>query len=184
VRHVALLGAADRPDAFAAIAARADAAGRLDLRTELVLADGHGSTLLLRDAERLGSGPTKTLWRAAGRPQLELLVAGRYYSGLLAADGALHAWPREPGGRLAAWLELELTAPASTAVPFAVELPGGRTLEWTVRAGTSERVRIPVCARGVWKASFRSGSVGIVHGTRVGPHSAEPRLVETPSACR
>ena len=45
------------------------------------------------------------------------------------------------------------------------------------------RVRIPVCSTGVWTAPFRSGSVGLAHGTRVGPRSSEPLLRPDPQAC-
>jgi hypothetical protein len=181
VDHLALLDEADRPDAFAALAAEPDGAGRIDLPTTLVLTDGHGSTVLLRGAERLEAGPTKTLWRTDGTARLELLVAGRYHSGVLAADGGLRAWPERPGGRLAAWLELELSAPAATAL--AVELPSGRELAWRVRPGATTSVRVPVCAAGVWTASFRTEGIALAHGTRVGPRSTEPRLFPDARAC-
>ena len=183
VRHLALLEGADRPDAFAVLEPAVDGAGRLDLPAGLLLTDMHGTTILLRDAERIASGPTKTLWRPAGRPQLQLLAAGRYFSGLMASDGGFRIWPREPGGKLAGWLELELAGAGTTPVPFQVELPGGRSLELTIPPRTPKLVRIPVCSRGVWSAGYTSGSVGVVHGTRVGLRSSEPRLVDDPSAC-
>lgn len=183
VRQLALLDGADRPDAFAALEPRVDGAGRLDLPAGPLLVDGHGSTVLLRDAERLGSGPTKTLWRPSGRPQLELLLAGRYFSGLLATEGGIRVWPRVPGGRLAAWLELELAAAGTTPVPFRVELPGGRTIDVVAPPRTPKLVRIPVCGRGLWTASYASETVALVHGTRVGVRSSEPRLVDDASAC-
>ena len=74
--------------------------GRLDLPAGALLTDMHGSTVLLRDAERVAAGPTKTLWRTAAPPQLQLVLAGRYFSGLLASDGGIRVWPAEPGGRL------------------------------------------------------------------------------------
>ena len=117
VRHLALLDGADRPDAFAVLEPAVDGAGRLDLPAGLLLTDMHGSTILLRDAERVASAPTKTLWRTQRRPQLELLAAGRYFSGLMAADGGLRVWPREPGGRFAGWLQLELAGAGTTPVP-------------------------------------------------------------------
>jgi hypothetical protein len=184
VRQLALLDGADRPDAFAALEPDVDAAGRLDLPAGSLLVDGHGSTVLLRGAERLGAGPTKTLWRTSERPQLQLLFAGRYFSGLLATEGGVRVWPAEPGGRLSGWLELELAAAGTTPVAFEVELPSGRTLEVVVPPRSGKLVRIPVCSRGVWKASYASGSVGFVHGTRVGLRSTEPRVVDDPSACR
>ena len=183
VRHLALLDGADRPDAFAVLEPAVDGAGRLDLPAGPLLTDMHGSTILLRDAERVASAPTKTLWRTQGRPQLELLAAGRYFSGLMAADGGFRVWPREPGGRLAGWLQLELAGAGTTPVPFDVELPSGQRLELTIPPRTPKLVLIPVCGRGVWTASWASGSVGIVHGTRVGVRSSEPRLVADPSAC-
>lgn len=183
VRHLALLDGADRPDAFAVLEPAVDGAGRLDLPAGLLLTDTHGSTILLRDAGRVASGPTKTLWRSHHRPQLQLLAAGRYFSGLMGSDGGFRVWPRQPGGHLAGWVELELAGAGTTPVPFDVELPSGRRLELTIPPRTPKLVRIPVCGRGVWTASWSSGSVGVVHGTRVGVRSSEPHLVADPSAC-
>lgn len=181
VERIALLDGADRPDAFATLEASADAAGRLDLPAGPLLVDGHGSAVSLRNATAVATAPTKTLWRTNGAPQLELLVVGHYFSGLLAAEGGMRVWPAAPGGRIAAWLELELSS--ATSVDFEVELPGGRTLERTVSGSDPRLLRIPVCSRGVWTAGYASGSVGIVHGTRVGVRSSEPRLVDDASAC-
>jgi len=100
------------------------------------------------------------------------------------SDGGFRIWPREPGGRLAGWLELELVGAGTTPVPFNVELPSGDRLELAIPPRTPKLVRIPVCGRGVWTAGWASGSVGVVHGTRVGVRSSEPQLVADPSACR
>lgn len=181
VRHLALLSDADRPDAFAALSGRPDGAGRLDLPTRLVLVDGHGSTVRLRDAEPVWSGSTKTLWRTTGAAQLELMVAGRYFSGLLAAEGGIRVWPPEPGGQVSAELTLTLTPSASGT--FVVELPDGSNLERPLKRGVNTSVIVPVCGRGVWTASFETTSVALAHGTRVGPYSDEPRLVDDPAAC-
>jgi hypothetical protein len=99
----------------------------------------------------------------------------------MAADGGIRVWPAEPGGRIAAWLELELSAPSR--VVFEVELPDGRTIERVVSGSSAQLLRIPVCARGIWTAGYASGTIGVVHGTRVGVHSSEPRLVDDPAAC-
>ncbi len=63
VRRLALLDGADKPDAFAVLEPAVDGAGRLDLPAGPLLTDVHGSTVLLRDADRVAAGPTKTLWR-------------------------------------------------------------------------------------------------------------------------
>jgi hypothetical protein len=183
IQHLALLNGADRTDAFAVLEPAVDGAGRLDLPAGVLLTDRHGSTMLLRDAERIASAPTKILWRSNGRPQLQLVAVGRYFSGLLASEGGFRVWPREPGGKLAGWLEFELVAAGSMPVPFEVEPLSGRALELTIPPRTPRLVRIPVCSRGAWRAGYTSGSVGIVHGTRVGLRSSEPRLVDDPSAC-
>ena len=83
VQRVVLLDGAGQPDPFAAPSADLDDAGHLVGTTGLVLADAHGSSLVLRNAVRVAAGPTKTLWRSSGAPQLEVMMAGRYYSGLL-----------------------------------------------------------------------------------------------------
>lgn len=183
VRQLALLEGAGRTDAFAVLEPEVDGAGRLGLPPGPLLTDSHGSTVILRGAERVASGPTKTLWRTTGAPQLELLLAGRYFTGLMASEGGIRVWPREPGGRIAAWLELEIAGAGTTPVPFEVALPGGRSLKVTAPPRRPKLVRIPVCSRGVWNAAYSSGSVGVVHGTRVGVRSSEPRLVGDASAC-
>ena len=67
----------------------------------------------------------------------------------MASDGGPHVWPREPGGRLAGWLELQLAGASTTPVPFDVKLPSGDRLELTIPPRTPKLVRIPVCGRGV-----------------------------------
>jgi hypothetical protein len=185
VRRLVLLDGAGRPDSFAAPTARLDGAGHLVGTSGLVLADTLGSALVLRDAERVATGPTKTLWRPHGAPQLQALMSGRYYNGLLLGEGGIRVWPERAGGLLAGWLELDLSAPSgTTTLPFRVTLPDGHELERRIRAGAATTVRIPVCADGVWKAPFSAGSVALADGTRVGLSSSEPRVVDDAAACR
>ena len=66
VRHLALLDGADRPDAFAVLEPAVDGAGRLDLPAGPLLTDMHGSTILLRDAERVASGADEDALAHAG----------------------------------------------------------------------------------------------------------------------
>lgn len=184
VRRVVLLDGAGQPDQFAAPSAALDDAGHLVGTTGLVLADTHGSSLVLRDAVRIATGPTKTLWRSRGAPQLEVMMTGRYYNGLLLGEGGIRIWPERAGTKLAGWLELGLSAPSGTApLPFRVELPDGHSIEHRIRAGTVTTIRVPVCAAGVWKAPFSAGTVTLTDGTRVGLSSSEPRLVDDAAAC-
>lgn len=184
VERLVLLGEAGRPDPFTAPPADPDGAGNLAGATGLVLADTHGSSLVLRDAERVAAGPTKTLWRPRTTAQLQLMMSGRYFSGLLSSEGGIRVWPARVGGEQAGRLELDLSAPTgATPLTFRLELPDGRTLEHRIRAGRVKTISVPVCASGVWTASFSAAAVAIVHGTRVGLRSSEPRFVDDPAAC-
>lgn len=184
VRRLILLDGAGKPDSFAAPRAGVDEAGHLLGTSGLVLADALGSSLVLRDAVRVAAGPTKTLWRSSGAPQLQVLMTGRYYNGLLLGEGALRVWPEHAGGRLAGWLELDLSAPrGTTALPLRLELPNGHSVEHRIRAGWVTTIRVPVCADGTWKAPFSAGSAALADGTRVGLSSSEPRLVDDTAAC-
>jgi hypothetical protein len=184
VQRLVLLEDAVKPDPFAAPPADVDEAGRLVGTTGLLLADTHGSSLVLRDAVRVAAGPTKTLWRSRGAPQLELMMTGRYYSGSLSGEGAIRVWPEHAGGKLEGWLELDLSAPSgASALPFRVELPDGHKVEHRIRAGRTTTIRVPVCATGVWTAPFTAGTDALVHGTLVGLSSSEPRLADDAAAC-
>lgn len=183
VQRLVLLAASGRPDPFATPLAAVDGAGRLVGVAGPILADVHGSWLVLRDALRLASGPTKTLWSPAGTPQLQLLMTGRYFSGLLAAEGGIRVWPATAGGKLAGRVELELSNPGDVPMPLRLELPDGRVVERSVEPGATRAIQVPVCGTGVWTAPFSAGAVAIVHGTRVGLRSSEPRFVDDPAAC-
>ena len=184
VERLILLDDAASPDPFAAPSADLDDAGHLVGTTGLVLADTYGSSVVLRNAVRLAAGPTKTLWRSRSTPQLQLTMTGRYFSGALSGEGGIRVWPEHAGGKLEGWLELDLSAPSGTApLPFRLELPDGRSIEHRIRGGRATTIRVPVCAAGAWKAPFTAGTVAIVHGTRVGLSSSEPRLVDDAAAC-
>ena len=184
VQHLVLLDDAVSPDPFAAPPAHVDEAGHLVGTKGLVLADTHGASIVLRDAARIAAGPTKTLWRPRNAPQLQLLMVGRFFSGLLSSDGAIRIWPEHAGGKLAGRLELDLSARTGTSpLPFRLELPNGRKVEYLIRPGRVTTVEVPVCANAVWTAPFWAGTAAIVHGERVGLSSSEPRLVEDPTAC-
>ena len=184
VQRLVLLDDAASPDPFAAPSADLDDAGHLVGTTGLVLADTYGSAVVLRNAVRLASGPTKTLWRSRSTPQLQLTMTGRYFSGALSSEGELRVWPEHAGGKLAGWLELDLSAPSGAApLPFRVELPAGHSSEHRIRGGRTTTIRVPVCAAGAWKAPFPAGTDALAHGTLVGLDSSEPRFVGDAAAC-
>jgi hypothetical protein len=184
VRRVLLLDETSGPDPFAAPSANLDETGHLVGTSGLVLADALGSSLVLRNAVRVATGPTKTLWRPQGTPQLEVLMTGRYFNGLLLGEGAIRVWPERAHGKLAGWLEVDLSAPrGTTTLPFLLELPDGRSIERSIPAGRTTTIKVPVCSSGIWKTPFSAGTVALADGTRVGLSSSEPRLVDDPAAC-
>lgn len=189
VKRVVLFQGAVRPDVFAATDIQVDAAGRLSAAADPVtgplLVDVHGMSVELRDAERLGAGPTKTLWRPRGQAQLLLAMPGLFYDGWLSADGGgVAVWPERLGARLAGWFELDLDVPAAgRPIRFRLDVRDGRPLSLTVRPGVTERLRIPVCRVGPWAAAFATEPLATSNGRRVGPRSSKPRFVADPRAC-
>ena len=189
IRQVVLFQGAVRPDLFAAAGVEADDAGRLRAAGEPVtgplLVDVHGMSVELRDAERLGAGSTKTLWRPRGQAQLLLAMPGLFYDGWLSSDGGgVAVWPERPGARLAGWFELDLNVPAAgRPIRFRLDIRDGSPLSVTVRPGVMERLRIPICRIGVWAAAFATEPLAVSNGRRVGPRSSEPRYVADPRAC-
>lgn len=188
VDRVAVIEGAESPDVFAAARVTADAAGRLHdggrpLRGPL-LVDGYGVFATLRDAERIGVAPTKTLWRPRGDAQLALLMVGRYHDGRVAAEGAVQIWPPSPAARLAGWFELELALPpGAPASGVRLRLPGGETVAARVDSGERALLRAPVCSAGRWTAVVEADAIAIAHGGRVGPSSEAPVFVADAAAC-
>lgn len=189
VARVILSRAATAPDAFAAPRAAIDGAGRLSVGgsvvTGPVLVDDFGASLTLNDARVVAKGPTKTLWLPRARAQIRLAMYGRYFSGLLGASGGrLTIWPDEPNARLAGWFELELRIPRDAAPNrFALRSAAGATEVSTVRPGRWQRLRVPVCAAGVWTRTFSTDTVAFMNGARVGVESTAPRFTVDATAC-
>jgi hypothetical protein len=189
IDRVVLFPGAFSPDNFAAARVVADDAGRLRAGgkpvTGPLLVDIHGMSVELRDAQRLGAGPTKTLWQPRGQAQLLLAMPGLFYDGWLSAHGGgVAVWPVRPGGRLEGWFELNLDVPASgRPIRFRLDIRDGSPLLVTVRPGSGKRLRIPVCRTGIWAAAYATDQLAVSNGRRVGPHSSKPRFVADPAAC-
>jgi hypothetical protein len=182
VKRVALLPLAEELDHVHSSRLRIASDGRLLLAGEAVhsplLVDGYAGTIRLADAKLIDSSPSYTLWRPSGAARLSLYLAGRFDDGWLAGAGRLYLWPRRPGGRLSALVELPLRAPdvssltlrfrpAASALPVVVHLD----------AGARTVVSFRVCSRGPWHVSFVSEDHGFLGGRVVSAHAGEPRVV-------
>jgi hypothetical protein len=146
-----------------------------------VLVDGYAGTILLADADVLGSSPSFVLWQPQGVARLSLYLAGRYSDGWLAGAGRLYLWPNRPGGLVAGRLQLPLAAPpAPVALRF--RPAGAPPITVRLRAGERRTLSFPVCSRGPWHLTFVSDDRGFVGGRVVSASAGEPRLL--PGPCR
>ena len=152
--------------------------------TTPLLVDEYGSTVRLRDAKLVRSGPSAALWVPAGRPKLSLYAAGRYYDGWLAGSGEIRLWPEKPGERLSGWLSMRLTAPRdSDATTLTFRPPGTTPTLVRLRPGTTRRVKLAVCGAGVAEINYRASAYRLVGLRIVSVKSTEPVFTPNPSAC-
>jgi hypothetical protein len=149
-----------------------------------LLVDGYAATARLRGARLVAAGPTHALWRPEGTPRLELYFLGHYYDGWLSGAGLVEVWPARPDGTVAGWVTATLVAPRAVA-SAAVEFRAGNLVLASVRlrGGVPRRLRLAVCARGPWSASFRASVTGFVGSRFVSVRSTAPRFVPDPRAC-
>jgi hypothetical protein len=190
ITRVALLPGAFPFDSFRVGRARIGPDGSLSVDgrplTGPLLVDTYGSTLRLRDARLLETGPTAALWvPAAGRkPRLSLYAAGRYADGWLAASGPIMIWPNAASGRVAGWLSMRLSAPFADQVNTIRFRQRGRLLAAVrVQPGAPRTVRIPVCSLGRATVSYRASTVLIAGGRPASVKATAPVFRPDASAC-
>ena len=146
-----------------------------------VLLDEYGSSVQVRDAVRLGAGPTSVLYRPHGTLRLRLLAVGEYHDHWLANRGGLVVFPNRSGGRIAG------------RVVFAVQDPlGARTAtlsfrgraSFDIRSGETRVISVPVCGHGTTVVDFHATTTGqLQDGRLVSVHAMPPRFVADRHAC-
>jgi phosphohistidine swiveling domain-containing protein len=159
-------------------------ADRRPIRSPLLI-DEYGSTIRLRDARLLKTAPTAALWVPTGRARLSLYFTGRYFDGWLSGRGTIRLWPAT-GRRLAGWLSMRLTAPRESVVKgdtITFTLPGGRTALVRVTPAVVQRVKVAVCAKRGWQATYRSTPHRLVNRRPASLRSSVPLFTPDPSAC-
>jgi hypothetical protein len=148
------------------------------------LVDQYSSSVQVRDAARLGSGPTSVLYRPAHALELRLVAIGQLDHDWLAERGALIVWPTTKGGRVAGNVVLHLSLPAG-ARTIRVGFHGRHVSRlFTLEAGRSRVLRIPACGTGpvdVLFAGMASGRLG--DGRVVSAQSKPPVFVPDARAC-
>jgi len=190
ITRVALLPGASPFDSFRTGRTRVGADGSLSVDgrplTGAVLVDTYGSTVRLRDARLLETGPTASLWvpAAGGKPRLSLYAAGRYADGWLAASGPIMIWPNTPSGRVAGWLSMQLSAPLADQVNTIRFRQRGRLLAAVrVEPGAPRALRIAVCSLGQATVSYRASKLLIAGGRPASVKATAPAFTPDSSAC-
>jgi hypothetical protein len=151
---------------------------------EPLLVDDYGSTVRLRGARVLLAGPTAKLWVPAGRPRLSLYATGRWHDGWLADRGTIRLWPEAATGDISGWLSMRLTASRDADAGKVTFRPhGGRPIAVHLQPGQTRRAKIPVCASGSWRATYRSSIHQLVNLRLVSVRSTAPVFTPSPSAC-
>ncbi len=159
----------------------ADGAIALD---EALLVETRASWVELRGAPALAATEGFTLYAPASRPQLSLLLAGRYADGWLAPSGRITVWPERVGRPVSGRLRIELSAPdAVREMTFSFSSAGRRAVEAVVPGGATREVVLTVCSSAPWRARFRADQAGFVGSRMVSGRASPPVFTSDPSAC-
>ena len=121
-----------------------------------LLVDERVTTVRLRDARRLASAGTYTLW-ATDRAQLELEMIGRHHDGWLGQAGEIAVWPERADELLEGRVVFDV-APLPSREKLGLELQGpeGRPARLALTPGWWTTVSVSVCSRGPWRATFKA----------------------------
>jgi hypothetical protein len=183
IDRVGVLSGAVRLDAFQADDVRVAPDGGLDL-DDALLVETRGSWVELRGAPPTAASEGFTLWKAAPRPRLALLLAGRYADGWLAPTGRITVWPKQAGEPVAGRLRIELSAPdAVRELNFSFSSPGRRSVQAAVPGGTTQAVVLTICSPGPWRGRFGADQAGYVGSRLVSGRASPPVFTPDPSAC-
>ena len=190
IRRVALLPGAGPFDSFHTDSARVAADGTISVNGKAVqgplLVDTYGSTVRLRDARLVRTGPTGALYVpiAGLRPRMSLYALGRYSDGWLAAEGLIFVWPKEPSRPVSGWLSLRLST-SLAGQTYTLRFRQRRRLLATVqvRRGAPRTVRIAMCSKGAATISYRSSKLVIAGGRPASVKATAPVFTPDASAC-
>jgi hypothetical protein len=173
---------ASEVDAFGSRVVSVARDGRVLVGEEAVrgplLAEEYASWAALEDARLVRRTINTALWLPHGHARLSLLLAGRYFDGMLGAESRITVWPG-PTGRRSGEVVLRLRLPGGTRPsPIDVTAPGLRRTV-TVPAGGATTLRLPVDTRAPWTATLRARRPFFVSGNRLVAAVADPpRFVE------
>ncbi len=144
-----------------------------------LLVEEYTSYAVLEDARLARRTVNAALWVPDGaEPRLALLLAGRYFDGLLGAESSITVWSRASGRRTGV-IELPLAMPANgPATVIDVVAPGLRR-SVALQPGSRAVLRMPFDTTGSWTARLRSRSPFWVGDRLLAAQADTPRLVDT-----
>jgi hypothetical protein len=148
------------------------------------LIDQYAASVQVRDATRLGFGPTSVLYRPAGALKLRLVTVGQYNKGWFGTRGAFLVWPDAKGGQLAGRIVLHLSLP-SGARNIRMGIRGKQlTRDVEIASGKPRVLSLPVCGTGPVDLFFSAQSSGqLGDGRVVSVRSQPPVFVPDAHAC-
>ena len=188
VDRVVMMSGARKIDSFALADGRIGRDGTLIVGGKAlatpVLFDEYGSTVQLQNGQRLGSGPTSTLYKPTGPVRLRLLAIGSFHNGWLGQRGAFVVWP-DAGHktRLAGYLRMTVTVGKKRLV--LMRFRGASThATFRIPRGTTRTLTIPICSSGPSAMSFKATPTGALSDhRRVSARTTRPSFVADARAC-
>lgn len=190
IKRVVLLPGGSRFDSYRMDTARVAGDGSLSVDGNPVkgplLVATYGSTVRLRGARQVESGPAASLWipDRGSRPRLAFYALGRYYDRWLAGAGVMYVWPEARGGEVSGWISMRLTPPKSIKPGrLTFRTSESRSIQFRLRPGVPQRVRVAVCSQGTAKVTWRTSSP-LFYGLRpVSARSTAPTFTPSSAAC-
>ncbi len=153
--------------------------------TSPAVIDQYSTSVQVRGAARLGSGPTSVLYRPSNALTLRMVVIGQLDQRWLTEHGALIVWPSVKGGPVAGRIVVRLSLPEG-AGRIGVDFRS-KKMRRVVEVSSGQEplvARIPVCGRGpvaVFYAARASGRLG--DGRVVSVRSQPPVFEPARAAC-
>ncbi len=171
-------------DAYGSTAVETDAKGRIvadgEVVTRPLLVEEYAAWAELEEARLVRRTVNAALWVPRGTPRLSLLLAGRYFDGMLSAGSSITVWPGREGRRVAT-LELPLSLPDGVpATEISVTGPGVDRVV-TVPSGGSIVLRLSIDTTVPWQAELLAvRPLNASGGRLIAALAGVPRLTDTP----
>ena len=152
------------------------AAGGRPVRTPLLVTE-YASWAILDDARLARRALNTALWIPRGDARFSLLLAGRYFDGLLGAESSITVWPGASGRRTGV-VELPLAMPSDgPATTIDIVAPGLRRAVG-LDPGQRTVVSLPFDITGPWRVELRTRTPFWSGDRLLAAKAGTPRIVD------